>query len=36
MKMLINELAKQTGVPAKTVRYYESIKLLPRPKRAAN
>ena len=34
--MLINELAKQTGVPAKTIRYYESIKLLPRPKRAAN
>jgi len=34
--MLIHELAKQTGVPAKTIRYYESIKLLPRPKRAAN
>lgn len=34
--MLIHELAQQTGVPAKTIRYYESIKLLPRPKRAAN
>ena len=34
--MLIHDLAKQTGVPAKTIRYYESIKLLPRPKRAAN
>jgi DNA-binding transcriptional MerR regulator len=36
MKMLIHDLAKQAGVPAKTIRYYESIKLLPRPKRAAN
>ena len=34
--MLIHELAKQTGVPAKTIRYYETIGLLPRPKRAAN
>lgn len=34
--MLIHELAKQTGVPAKTIRYYESIGLLPRPKRTAN
>ena len=34
--MVIHELAKQTGVPAKTIRYYESIGLLPRPKRAAN
>ncbi len=34
--MLIHDLAKQTGVPAKTIRYYESIGLLPRPKRAAN
>ena len=34
--MLIHELAKQTSVPAKTIRYYESIGLLPRPKRAAN
>lgn len=34
--MIIHELTKQTGVPAKTIRYYESIGLLPRPKRAAN
>lgn len=34
--MVIRELAQQTGVPAKTIRYYESIGLLPRPKRAAN
>jgi DNA-binding transcriptional MerR regulator len=34
--MVIHELAKQAGVPAKTIRYYESIGLLPRPKRAAN
>ena len=34
--MVIPELAKRTGVPAKTIRYYESIGLLPRPKRAAN
>lgn len=34
--MVIGELAQKTGVPAKTIRYYESIGLLPRPKRAAN
>ncbi len=34
--MVIHELAKRTGVPAKTIRYYESLGLLPRPKRAAN
>jgi DNA-binding transcriptional MerR regulator len=34
--MLIRELAEQTGVPAKTIRYYESIGLMPRPPRAAN
>ena len=34
--ILIHELAEQTGVPAKTIRYYESVSLLPRPKRAAN
>ncbi len=34
--MVIRELAQQTGVPAKTIRYYESIGLLPRPKRMSN
>ncbi len=34
--MVIRELAQQTGVPAKTIRYYESIGLLPRPERTAN
>ncbi len=34
--MIIRELAQHTGVPAKTIRYYESIGLLPRPQRAAN
>ena len=34
--MIIRELAQQTGVPAKTIRYYESFGLLPRPQRAAN
>lgn len=34
--MRIKELANQTGVPAETIRYYESIGLLPVPRRAAN
>jgi DNA-binding transcriptional MerR regulator len=34
--MVIHELTQQTGVPAKTIRYYESIGLLPRPNRAEN
>lgn len=34
--MLIHELAQQTGVPAKTIRYYEAIGLMPLPQRAAN
>lgn len=34
--MLIREFSKRTGVPAKTIRYYESIGLLPNPKRADN
>ncbi len=34
--MLIHELAHQTGVPAKTIRYYEEIGLLPPPARHAN
>ena len=34
--MVIHELAKQSGISAGTIRYYESIGLLPHPKRAAN
>jgi DNA-binding transcriptional MerR regulator len=36
MTMFIQELAKRSGVPAKTIRYYESIGLLPEPQRAEN
>ena len=36
MKLLIHQLAARSGVPTKTIRYYESIKLLPRPSRARN
>jgi DNA-binding transcriptional MerR regulator len=32
----IGELARQTGTNPKTVRYYEYVDLLPRPKRGAN
>ena len=34
--MMIHELTQRTRVPAKTIRYYESIGLLPRPKRDVN
>ena len=34
--MLIRELAKQTGVTTKTIRYYESVGLIPPPQRAEN
>lgn len=34
--MQIGELADRTGVPSKTIRYYESIGVLPPPKRKTN
>lgn len=34
--MQIHELAQRTGVSAKTIRYYESISLLPSPRRRTN
>src|SRR4030067_939439 len=34
--MEIRELAVFTGVPAKTIRYYESIGVLPPPERKSN
>lgn len=34
--MKIQELSQQTGVPAKTIRYYEHIGVLPSPVRQTN
>ncbi len=34
--MQIQELVQRTGVSATTIRYYESIHLLPKPKRRTN
>jgi DNA-binding transcriptional MerR regulator len=34
--MEIRELVEQTGISAKTIRYYESIGVLPQPKRKPN
>lgn len=34
--MRIQELSRQTGVPAKTIRYYESMGIMPSPQRGAN
>jgi len=35
MDMTIGELASRTGLAASTIRYYEEVKLLPRPARAS-
>ncbi len=35
-KMTIGQLAKQAGVNLQTVRYYESLNLLPEPERSAS
>ena len=32
----ISTLSKQTGVPVKTIRYYEDVGLLPKPSRTAS
>ncbi len=34
--LTIGDVATASGVPAKTIRYYEQIALLPQPQRAAN
>jgi DNA-binding transcriptional MerR regulator len=34
--LTVGQLAEQTGISAKTIRYYESIGLLPQPPRGAN
>lgn len=34
--MRIQTLAQQTGVPAKTIRYYEAVGVMPPPRRGAN
>lgn len=35
MFLTIGELAAESGVQAETIRYYESVKLMPRPERTA-
>jgi len=34
--LTIGQVAKTSGVPAKTIRYYEQIRVLPAPRRAAS
>jgi DNA-binding transcriptional MerR regulator len=36
MMLQIGELSRATGIPEKTIRYYEDIKLLPPARRAQN
>ena len=33
-ELTISEVARRSGVPATTIRYYESIRVLPEPQRA--
>ncbi len=35
-QLTIGRLSKRCGVPAKTIRYYEEVGLLPEPRRASN
>ncbi|HZC07684.1 MAG TPA: MerR family transcriptional regulator [Ktedonobacterales bacterium] len=34
--LTIGQVSQRTGIPAKTIRYYESVGLLPRPERGEN
>ncbi|HEU5349327.1 MAG TPA: MerR family DNA-binding transcriptional regulator, partial [Ktedonobacterales bacterium] len=34
--LTIGQIARRTGIPAKTIRFYEEIGLLPRPPRGPN
>lgn len=36
MTLTIGQIARRTGIPAKTIRFYEEIGLLPRPPRGPN
>src|SRR5262245_13162807 len=35
MEMSIGDLSQRSGVPASTIRYYEELRLLPRPERTS-
>lgn len=35
-ELTIGQVSQRTGIPAKTIRYYEEVGLLPRPTRGAN
>ncbi|HET9112116.1 MAG TPA: MerR family transcriptional regulator [Ktedonobacterales bacterium] len=36
LDLTIGQVSQRTGIPAKTIRYYESVGLLPRPARSEN